>query len=220
MISTDNMHVKQKSYSQNAEDLFVLDYFKGFKGTLLEIGANDGRTLSNSLLLIENGWKAHLIEPGRKVFDSLYALHAFNPRVKLYNYGIGEQSGIFKFYESGEHVLHGGDLGLVSSIDYDETERWRNSGVKFDEIEVNIYDWQTFYNKIDFPSPNFDFISIDAEGFDWQILKQIDLNAIGCSCLVIEWNKIQVLKAQFIDYCGLYGLKLANENAENLLFIK
>lgn len=209
-----------KSYSQNGEDLFVLDYFRGYKGTLLEIGANDGRMLSNSLLLIENGWKALLVEPGRKVFDSLHALHAFNPNVKLHNCGIGEQSGTVKFYESGEHVLNGGDSGLVSSIDYAETERWRNSGVKFDETEVSIYDWATFYNKIDFPSPNVDFISIDAEGMDWDILKQIDLTAVGCKCLCIEHNGSIELISIFTDYCLTHGLNEALRNNENIIFLK
>lgn len=204
-----------RSYSQNSEDRFVLDYFKGFKGTLLEIGANDGRTLSNSLLLIENGWKAHLIEPG-KVFSELSAFHAFNKNVSVYNYGIGKLDEVVNFFESGAHVPNGNDRALVSSVDYAETERWRNAGVEFDEHPIQLVSWETFAgNRI-----AFDFISIDAEGMDWEILKQIDLTAVGCSCLVIEWNTIPALKAQFTDYCGSYGLKLAHINAENLIFTR
>ena len=52
-------------YSQNHEDDIVLNFFQNTESnkTVLEIGANDGKTFSNSLLLIENGWKAHLVEP-------------------------------------------------------------------------------------------------------------------------------------------------------------
>ena len=35
-------------YSQNNEEQIILEYFKDFKGNLLDIGANDGVTLSNT----------------------------------------------------------------------------------------------------------------------------------------------------------------------------
>lgn len=206
------------TYSQNAEDLLILNYFGNFKGTLLEIGANDGQTLSNSLLLIENGWNAHLIEPGRKVFDKLYVLHEFNERVKMYNYGIGYHSETVKFYESGAHVLNGSDLGLVSSIGYAETERWRKSGVQFDECEIQLNTFADFYKFCS--SEIFDFISIDAEGLDWEILQQINLTDVGCKALCIEWNSLDALHVGYTDYCALHGLKLAHKNAENLIFVK
>lgn len=203
------------SYSQNGEDLFVLDYFKGFKGTLLEIGANDGRTLSNSLLLIENGWNAYLLEPG-SVCGDLFMLHKDNPKVHIFNYGIGEGDEVVKFYESGAHVLYGSDKGLVSSTDYIETIRWRNSGVIFTEREIQLISFENFHNSID--NIPFDFISIDAEGHDWTILQQIDLS--GTSALCVEWNGIAQLKVQFADYCAFYRLKLAHVNNENLIFVR
>ena len=43
-------------YSQNNEEQVILDYFGNKIGNLLDIGANDGITLSNSRKLIELGW--------------------------------------------------------------------------------------------------------------------------------------------------------------------
>ena len=41
-------------YSQNQEEQIILDYFNDVKvGHVLDIGANDGKTFSNSLALIE-----------------------------------------------------------------------------------------------------------------------------------------------------------------------
>jgi hypothetical protein len=38
-------------YSQNNEEQLILDYFGPvFKGTCLDLGANDGETLSNTVL--------------------------------------------------------------------------------------------------------------------------------------------------------------------------
>lgn len=204
-----------KSYSQNSEDLFILNYFGNYKGTLLEIGSNDGKTLSNSLALIQAGWSAHLVEPGR-TFSDLVKLHYTNPKVNLYNYAIGETESVTTFYESGAHVIGGNDSGLVSSLDFDETLRWRNSGVAFTETTVQVKSFEDFYKEAG--EPQFDFISIDAEGNDWQILQQIDLGKVGCRAICIEWNSDYDLFGKFVNYCS--GYKLAHQNRENLLFTK
>lgn len=204
------------TYSQNREDLFVLKHFGNYKGTLLEIGSNDGQTLSNSLALIQQGWKAHLIEPGR-TFSDLVKLHYTNPNVSLYNYAIGgEFQTEATFFESGAHVIGGKDMGLVSSLDFDETERWRKSGVQFTETKVPVKTFREFWNEAG--KPQLDYISIDAEGYDWDILQQIDLKEIGCKCLVIEWNGDGVLSDKITRYCNMQGLKFANMNRENLIF--
>lgn len=205
------------SYAQNGEDLFVFNYFQNKTGNLLDIGANDGKTLSNSRLLIENGWSGHLIEPG-SVYSDLHALYADNPNVHTHNFGIGEEEKVVKFYESGNHVPGGTDHGLVSTVNEAETVRWRLAGVEFKETEIYIINWPDFYTSIG--SPKFDFVSIDVEGLEWSILKQMDLTAIDCSCLCIEFNGHLDLKMQFVNYCSMFGFKLVLQNNENLIFTK
>lgn len=196
-----------KSYSQNQEDQFILSYFGKFKGNLLEVGANDGQTLSNSKLLIDNGWSATLVEPGA-TFSQLEKLHKDNPKVTLHNYAIGGMASKLTFYESGAHVKGGNDQGLVSTLDFDETIRWRKSGVQFTERVVDVKPYE-FKDK-------FDFISIDAEGLDYQILRQIDLSNTRALC--IEWNSDTDLYRLYVDYCK--GFKIGLKNAENLVFIR
>ncbi len=56
-------------YTQNNEEQIFIDYFKNQNPSelcVLDIGANDGKTFSNSLRLIELGWSAILIEPSPK----------------------------------------------------------------------------------------------------------------------------------------------------------
>lgn len=50
-------------YSQNDEEAIIMRYFANRTGRLLDIGAADGMTNSNSLALIERGWRAVLVEP-------------------------------------------------------------------------------------------------------------------------------------------------------------
>lgn len=200
----------QNIYSQNKEDLFVLNYFGNFTGNLLDIGANDGETFSNSKLLIENGWSAVLVEPGT-ICKKLVALHNDNENVQVYNFGIGESEEIVTFYESGSHIAGGEDRGLVSTMDFEETKRWPD--VKFESKEIRVKPFSALLKH----AP-FDFISIDAEGFDLAILRQIDLKGVGCSCLCIEWNGDKFAEKEITDYCNQFGLKLSLKNAENLVF--
>lgn len=205
------------SFAQNKEDLFIDAYFNNEKGTLLEIGANNGVDLSNSRLFISKGWKAHLIEPA-SVFYDLKRLYTDNRKVQCYNLAIGDKQEMVTLYESGAHVHGGTDKALVSTLSESETTRWRNSGVHFDEIKVNVVPFNFFWEMTDFSW--FDFISIDAEGYDWLILQQIDLSAVGCRCLIIEHNGDEKLKSQYVTYCKQFGLRQALVNAENIIFIK
>ena len=56
-------------YSQNNEERIILNYFLNRKGNFLDIGANDGITLSNVRALAEMGWKGCLIEPSKKAYN-------------------------------------------------------------------------------------------------------------------------------------------------------
>lgn len=203
------------TYAQNKEDLIVLNYFKGFKGTVLDIGANEGITFSNSRLLIQSGWSGVLFEPGQ-VFDQLDKLYDGNPKVDCYQLAITEKQEQLTFYQSGAHVKNGTDTGLVSTLDYNETIRWRNSGVEFTETKIQAvpFSWVYKWHK------HFDFITIDAEGNDWNILKQIDLNLVGCRCLCIEWNGDKGLRILYSSYAGHFGMRCISENKENLIFAK
>lgn len=205
-------------YSQNNEDDFVLSYFGTEKKTVLEIGANDGRTLSNSLLFIENGWSAHLLEPNTTVFKKLLERHNDNNQVYCYKLGIAEESGTKVFYESGE-LLGQGDHSLVSSIDKKETNRW-NGRVQFNESEASFLTWQDFLKTYNLERTEFNYISIDAEGYDWMILQQIDLSKHNCEVLCVEWNGNFAFAGLFSNYANSHGLFETHRNAENIIFVR
>jgi len=199
------------TYSQNKEDLIALEYFGDFKGSLLEVGANDGQTLSNSKLLIQNGWKATLLEPG-STFDLLDEFHKNKKNVQCFNFGISSKTEVIKFYESGAHIKNGHDRGLVSTTDVKEMQRWQKRGVEFKNVtaQMHSFDW--------FECRKFDFISIDAEGMDWVILQQIDLRAVGCQLLCIEWNSDMLSERLFRAYCHSHGLYELIRNPENIIY--
>jgi FkbM family methyltransferase len=208
-------------YSQNNEDEIIFNYFKNQYpeklgiGTMIEIGANDGKTFSNSLLFAENGWKCTLIEPSKRAFTLLEKLHSNKPNISLHNFGFAMFNGTQTFYESGAY-RDGKDVALYSSLDKEEIEKWKQD-VPFIEVEADFITW------FDFRSQNhlkYDFISIDCEGFDLNLLRQMDLNQLGCECLCIEWNSDFELLEQINTECIKYGMAMFLKNPENVIYVK
>lgn len=205
-------------YGQNKEDevinnLIVSRYGANFKGTILDLGANDGITLSNSRFFIENGWNGILIEAGKLPYEKL--MTTVLPNTIAINCALGNQNGSLTFYESN-NLLNSNDVGLVSSLVVDETQRWRNAGVGFTEYQVECLTWDSFLDKFHLKSKNFDIISIDIEGMDYDVLIQMNLRELECKVLCIEFNGKDMQK--YVDYAQSHGMILFHQNAENLIF--
>lgn len=200
------------SYSQNKEDILVHHHFGDYKGRLLDLGANDGTTFSNSRLLIELGWDAVLVEPSPKCVERLTALHRGRGNVVIAEFAVGERTETATFHESGK-LIGKDDQSLVSTLIPEEKERWKPLGMKWREYEVDVFSWADFYDM--YPG-KYDFVSIDCEGVDLAILRQMDLDAMGTRCLIVEWNGKD--KEKFVELAN--GFKLLHENGENLIFVR
>jgi FkbM family methyltransferase len=201
------------NYSQNQEQEHILKYFGEFKGMLCDIGANDGKTFSNSLALIERGWKAILFEPSPNAFAKLAALHKSNDNVICVCKAVGIEAGTFTLHESGPHLPDQSDFSLLSTLDEKEKERWKGS-VEFTPIEVEVITVDQILSIADVDS--FDFITIDAEGLDIQILKTFNLGKTKLVC--VEWNGNYAVKDEIIEYCMSYGLwSFIYKSGENII---
>lgn len=207
-------------YGQNLEDktineLITQKYGADYIGTILDIGANDGITLSNSRYFYLQGWKAHLVEAGRNPFNALMSNTLSDFNIKCYNVALGNENKFLTFFESS-NLLNQFDVGLVSSLIPEETTKWRNAGITYESYEVQCYNWDYFLMINGLKNEKFDIISIDIEGMDYEVLSQMNLNELGCKILCVEFNGIN--KNKYIEYANKFNLHLVNENAENLIF--
>ena len=100
----------------------------------------------------------------------------------------------------------------------EETERWRKTGIKYVEYEIDCYTWEFFLDKFSLKSQNFDIISIDIEGMDYDVLIQMNLQELQCKVLCVEFNGKDIQK--YVDYASKHGMKLVHQNPENLIFLK
>lgn len=204
-----------KDYSQNGEQKIILDYFGGVRGTVLDIGANDGSTLSNSRALLELGWTGVLIEPAPIAFEKLRLLWDEEDDVQCVQAAITTTDGPLDFYSSGTH-LRQGDTDLLSTTHPEELARWKKSGEVFTKTTVRGITFETLMAETGVR--HFDFISVDAEGEDWNILKQIDLTAVGCRLLCVEVNARG--DAEFTAYAKKHGMRMLWKSYENRIYCR
>lgn len=208
-----------KDYSQHGEQQVITDYFKGFTGTLLSLGENDGVTFSNSRALLELGWYGVLVEPSEKSFKELIKnSQPMFDKVLLHNVAIGTHVGDAPFYESGP-LCSPNDHSLVSSMKVQETDRWRRKSkpedpiVEFNKVTVPVIDFATLLDKSG--CDTFDFITIDVEGMEVEILRQMDLKALSCRMICVEYNG----KAELAEiYDGLIPMPVHYKNRTNIIY--
>jgi FkbM family methyltransferase len=202
------------NYSQNKEQDEILNYFGDFVGTFADIGSNDGETLSNTRALALKDWSGIFVEPAPMAFAKLKQLYSDKKKGQfyLYNVAIGNHNGKATLYDSGS-LLKSGDTSLVSTIVESETERFK-SVLSYSPVEVKVYKWKTFFNRLYIKK--FDFLNVDVEGLDADILEQMDVSEIKCACL--EWNGKPDIKARFD--AKMQGFKIIYTSAENLIYAR
>lgn len=207
------MGIKQSNMtyqSQNNEAEVVINYFAGRKGRLLSLGEFDGKYLSNSYDLIQLGWGGDLFEPIEGNYAKIVDLHKGNPNVVAHNYGIANKSGWQKMYVGGGSV--------VAVLDRQLLEDW-NYPLQY---ETNA-EFLTFPDAIRtlLAGKKFEYITIDCEGLDWEILQQMDLGALGCECICVEQGNDPVNYERIKAYCAKFGLtKELLYNFENVILAK
>jgi FkbM family methyltransferase len=191
-------------------------------------------------LLIENGWDADLIEPSKiyfnleKTYDFLSFEQGFSKEksgsceleyikiqneqqiLRLFNIAIGNENGFFKFYESGSILENKEDKNLVSS--FKPEQRWAEV-TSYTERLVECLTFKSFVEKLG-EKPIWDIVSIDAEGYDLNILTQIDLDYHEVQCVCVEWNGQKELDEKLTKYCNNFGLYEEERNAENIIFVR
>jgi len=160
------------SFSQNSEEQIILEYFKDFKGRFLDIGAADGKVMSNTHQLLLNGWSGVMVEPSAHLVPSLLKnTEGLNAEIVVAL--VGTTQGWQTFYESN------GDF--LSTTNLEHKARWKD--VSFRPTQVFGVHFIALKEKY---GDTFDFINIDTEGTSAELFFNMFNHFPNCKMWCIE----------------------------------
>lgn len=173
--------LKQLSVSQLGQDLWVLEQSSYKKdGFFVEFGATDGVLLSNTYLLEkEFGWNGICAEPNPKFFEKLQK----NRSCIVSNACIAGKSGEqVEFIFADEY----GGIKNYSGLDKHSEKRnsFNNIGGTATLITTSLNDFLIKHNAPE----NIDYISVDTEGSELDILSNFDFNKWNVRAFSVEHN--------------------------------
>jgi FkbM family methyltransferase len=169
-----------KSRSQLRQDLFVLfETEYKTRGFFVEFGATNGIDLSNTYLLeTEFSWTGILAEPAKVWVKELYANNR-NASIETLCVWKDSNSSL-TFNETSVP-----ELSTVHSFSYkDGHKNTRSVGKKYQVQTISLNDLLIKHR-----APNYiDYLSIDTEGSEYDILKALDFNKFSFGIITVEHN--------------------------------
>jgi FkbM family methyltransferase len=177
--STEILNYWEQSKSQLRQDLFVLSHFLFKKnGYFVEFGATNGFDLSNTYLLEKKfSWTGILAEPAKCWHDELYV----NRKCNIETNCVWTVSGIkIPFLEVA-------DKELSTVIDYQASDIHalkRNQGITYDVNTISLNDMLKKHNA----PTHIDYLSIDTEGSEYDILKNLSFDKYSFGIITVEHN--------------------------------
>lgn len=182
---------------QGRVEIKVLPYLQDIEdGFFIEAGAADGLFQSNTLILEDLGWKGILVEPSQASCSRCEGTRT----ALIYNTAL-----VSKYYDkpriSGDFFFD----GYMGSGAYSSVTRKVYKPEKFPVFEVSVpactLDFILTSQKID----RVDFLSLDVEGYEMEVIKGIDFNKTYIKYMLIEINTREYTLEAMEDYLKPFG---------------
>jgi FkbM family methyltransferase len=170
-------------YGQFREDEYINNFFEeNYIGICIDVGAYDGISGSNTFFFENKGWDCLCIEPVPESF-----INCKNIRKKCLNLCISD-------YDSDNInfnvvTVNETNKSAISSLKIDDRliESHKNIINQIDTVKVNVRKLDTILNEIHF-SNKIDFISIDTENTELDVLKGLTIEKYDIKFFIIENN--------------------------------
>jgi FkbM family methyltransferase len=158
-------------------------------GFFIELGANNGILQSNTAFLEKNrNWSGILIEPNFKNYEFC---KINRPNSICYNYACVSNDFIDEFIYGDFDLQANEQLSLMSSVNGKRLNNYDYTLTKVRGLTLtNILDMQVI--------PKIDLLSLDVEGYEYSVLKGLNLNKYTPSYILIEIYNVDFKK--IVDY--------------------
>jgi len=200
-------------YSQYGQDSYIKDtFFKNTtKGFFIDIGAYDGVVGSNTLLFEKNGWDGICVEPNPKMYAQLRE----NRKCTTLSQAISLDSSPKTFFqiEGYSEMLS----GLADNYSQNHIARINREieehNQDYDYLEVECVTFSQLTEK-----SNIDYLSLDIEGNELEILKSIDFTQKNISVISVEANTPQEA-TDLNDFLSSRGFSCNKIMGVDLIFV-
>lgn len=163
------------TFSQHGEDRFILQYFRGKKGTYIDIGANHAFIINNTYLLYKNGWSGITVEPIPYLYRRLMR---HRPRDLVLKSAVSNTQGSLTFFNMIPSVL--------STFNEEKAGELITQGhILRDRLSIEVITLSQLYQE-HLSGREVDVLSIDTEGMDLDVLMGNDWSAMSPKLIICE----------------------------------
>jgi len=216
LLLTDKEHKKindSQSRAQFGQDLLALDHHSHKRnGTYLEIGVHDGENNNNTVLMDqEYGWSGVCIDPMMKNMEKRSC--------KQFNVALGSEPGEADF-RYGDGSFDEGDQGL-SGLDKfatsDDNKKWKDTVSNFKMKKVPVRTPEDVFTEANLP-PIIDYMSLDVEGSEMDILKSFPFDKYCVKYATIETNNDKAKEKEMEEFMTKRGYKFEGHQEVDHIF--
>lgn len=196
-----------KSHGQLYQDLIVQMYL-GWKtnGYFVEFGATNGDDISNTYLLEkEFGWSGILAEPAKHWHTQL----SQNRNCNIEHCCVGQTSGDKVIFH--ESILRPDASAIEKYITPDLTQMIGENSHKYEVETISLNDLLKKHNA----PKDIDYISLDTEGNEIEILQSFDFSQYKVKFFTVEHNEKEHNRKQIYDLLTSNGYVRVLQNISN-----
>ena len=167
-----------KSFSQEGEDLLLKRIFEHKKnGFYIDVGAHHPFRFSNTYLFYKKGWKGINLDA---MPNSMKIFEKYRPRDINLEIPVGKDGEKLVYYIFNEPALNTFDKNRIEAIVS------KSVYTLIREMEIQIRSLKSILDEYLPKGQNIDFMSIDVEGLDFEVLKSNDWKKYRPEILLVE----------------------------------
>ena len=203
------------SYSQDGEDMILKALYenrKNYKGFFVDVGAHHPVRYSNTYYFYKAGWTGINIEPTPTIMSSF---KLFRRRDTNLNMGVARTKDKLTFYCFNEPALNTFSEEVAKRVDSADNKYRITKELQVDVLPLSeILDLHVPRGR------KIDFLSIDVEGLDFEVLQSNDWTKYKPQYLLVEDNSVldKVPESEVYHYLADIGYKPIAKTLRTLIF--
>ena len=170
----NNFFIKKKTYSMDGEDLFINNFFKNKIGLYVDVGAYHPLELSNTYLLFKRKWRGINIDINALSIDYFNFLRPNDININL---GVANKNTTKTLYfQKKKSPLNTMNLNHAKKIFSNE----------FKKKKIKTKTLTSIIDNTKYKRSKIDFLNIDTEGNDLDVLKSLDFKKYKPKLICVE----------------------------------